>query len=72
MAILAFIAIFVFDIPFPYIVLIAGIIGYAGSHFAADKFKAGVIMAVQKTHTARPLLMMTPRPRLTHALNGAD
>ena len=41
MAILAFIAIFVFDIPFPYIVLIAGIIGYAGSHFAADKFKAG-------------------------------
>jgi len=41
MAVLAFIAIFVFDIPFPYIVLMAGIIGYAGSHFAADKFRAG-------------------------------
>ncbi|RLJ19622.1 chromate transporter [bacterium endosymbiont of Escarpia laminata] len=41
MAILAFIAIFAFDVPFPYIVLMAGIIGYAGSHFAPDKFKAG-------------------------------
>ncbi|GMQ87737.1 MAG: chromate efflux transporter [Gammaproteobacteria bacterium] len=41
MAVLAFIAIFFFDVPFPYIVLAAGIIGYAGSHFAPDKFRAG-------------------------------
>ena len=41
MAMLAFIAIFAFDIPFPYIVLVAGIIGYVGSHFFPDKFKAG-------------------------------
>jgi chromate transporter len=41
MAVLAFIAIFAFDVPFPYIVLVAGIIGYAGSHFAPDKFRAG-------------------------------
>jgi len=41
MALLAFIAIFAFDVPFPYIVLMAGIIGYAGSHLAPDKFKAG-------------------------------
>jgi chromate transporter len=41
MAVLAFIAIFAFDVPFPYIVLMAGIIGYAGSYFAPDKFKAG-------------------------------
>ena len=41
MAVLAFIAIFAFDVPFPYIVLMAGIIGYIGSHYAADKFKAG-------------------------------
>ena len=41
MSVLAFIAIFVFDVPFPYIVLMAGIIGYAGSHFAPDKFKTG-------------------------------
>lgn len=41
MAVLAFIAIFAFDVPFPYIVLMAGIIGYFGSRFAPDKFKAG-------------------------------
>ena len=41
MAVLAFVAIFALDVPFPYIVLMAGIIGYAGSHFAPDKFKAG-------------------------------
>ncbi len=41
MAVLAFIAIFAFDVPFPYIVLMAGIIGYAGSQVAPDKFKAG-------------------------------
>jgi len=41
MAVLAFIAIFAFDVPFPYIVLTAGIIGYIGSRFAPDKFKAG-------------------------------
>jgi len=36
-----FIAIFALNIPFPYIVLMAGIIGYVGSRFAPDKFKAG-------------------------------
>jgi len=41
MAILAFIAIYAFSFPFPYIVLIAGIIGYVGARFAPDEFKAG-------------------------------
>ena len=41
MAVLAFIAIFALGIPFPYIVLMAGIIGYAGSRFAPEYFKAG-------------------------------
>ena len=41
MAVLAFIAIFVFDLPFPYIVVTAGIIGYLGSRIAPDKFVAG-------------------------------
>ena len=41
MAVLAFIAIFALKVPFPYIVLMAGIIGYAGSYFAPDKFRAG-------------------------------
>ena len=41
LAILAFMAIFALDIPFPYIVLVAGIIGSIGSHYAPDLFKAG-------------------------------
>ena len=41
MAVLAFIAIFALDIPFPYIVLMAGVIGYVGSHIAPEKFRAG-------------------------------
>ncbi|NOX09904.1 MAG: chromate efflux transporter [Gammaproteobacteria bacterium] len=41
LAVLAFIAIFALDISFPYIVLMAGIIGYIGSMIAPDKFKAG-------------------------------
>ncbi len=41
MAVLAFLAIFAFDVPFPYIVLMAGLIGYAGSHIAPGQFKAG-------------------------------
>ncbi len=41
MALLAFIAIFAFTIPFPYIVLMAGIIAFIGSRFAPDLFKAG-------------------------------
>ena len=41
LAVLAFIAIFALKIPFPYIVLMAGIIGYIGSHIAPEYFKAG-------------------------------
>ena len=41
MAILAFVAIFVFNIPFPVIVLAAGLMGYLGAHLAPDKFKTG-------------------------------
>jgi len=41
LAVLAFIAIFAFDIPFPYIVLIAGAIGLLGSQLAPEKFKIG-------------------------------
>lgn len=41
LAALAFVAIFALNIPFPYIVLMAGLIGYIGAHFAPEKFKAG-------------------------------
>jgi chromate transporter len=40
-AALAFVAIFFFNISFPYIVLAAGIIGYAGSHVAPEMFRTG-------------------------------
>src|SRR5215831_18415379 len=37
----AFLAIFALNVPFPLIVLVAGIVGYAGGRCAPDKFKAG-------------------------------
>jgi chromate transporter len=37
----AFVAIFALDVPFPLIVLAAGIAGYIGGRWAPDKFKAG-------------------------------
>jgi chromate transporter len=41
MAVAAFVAIFALEVPFPYIVFMAGIVGYVGSHFAPEKFHAG-------------------------------
>jgi chromate transporter len=41
MAAAAFVAIFAFDVPFPAIVLAAGIVGYVGGQVAPDKFKTG-------------------------------
>ena len=40
-ALLAFIAILFLKIPFPYIVLLAGIIGFIGSRFSPEMFRAG-------------------------------
>jgi chromate transporter len=37
----AFVAIFLFSVPFPYIVLGAGLIGYIGGHIAPSKFRTG-------------------------------
>jgi chromate transporter len=37
----AFLAIFAFHVPFPYIVLAAGIVGYLGGRLAPDKFATG-------------------------------
>ena len=41
MALLSFIAIFAFKVPFPYIVLAAGILGALGGRFFPDKFRVG-------------------------------
>ncbi|MCR4303450.1 MAG: chromate efflux transporter [Gallionella sp.] len=41
MAAVAFLAIFAFNVPFPAIVLAAGLIGYAGGRIAPEKFATG-------------------------------
>ena len=41
LAVASFVAIFVFGVPFPYIVLVAGILGYIGGRVMPDKFRAG-------------------------------
>ncbi|MBI3042167.1 MAG: chromate efflux transporter [Betaproteobacteria bacterium] len=40
-AVAAFVAIFALDVPFPAIVLAAGMIGYAGGRYAPERFRAG-------------------------------
>jgi len=40
-AVLAFMAIFVLKLPFPAIILAAGVIGYFGGHISPEQFKAG-------------------------------
>ena len=47
-AVAAFVAIFAFNIPFPYIVLAAAAVGYAGGRWAPEYFKAGAAMARAK------------------------
>ena len=66
-AVLAFIAIFAFKIPFPYIVLMAGIIAYVGSRFAPDKFIAGAGHGASK-ESYGPALIDDDTPIPEHAL----
>ena len=65
MAVLAFIAIFAFHIPFPYIVLAAGIIGYIGSVYAPDKFKTGAGHGASK-EIYGPAIIDDDTPPLEH------
>ncbi len=66
MAVLAFIAIFALNIPFPYIVLMAGIIGYVGSRFAPEYFKAGAGHGASKD-TYGPAIIDDDTPAPEHA-----
>jgi len=71
MAVLAFIAIFALDIPFPYIVLAAGIIGYIGSRYAPDKFKTGGGHGSSKDSYGLAIIdMILPHPSIQNS-NGA-
>ncbi len=63
----AFIAIFAFDVPFPYIVLSAGVIGYLGGRVVPDKFATGGGHgAADKSYGAAIIDDQTPTPQ--HAL----
>jgi len=63
----AFVAIFAFNAPFPYIVIGAGVIGYLGGRIAPDKFvTGGGHGSVQKHYGAALIDDATPTPE--HAL----
>ncbi|WP_374569453.1 chromate efflux transporter [Ideonella sp.] len=63
----AFVAIFALDLPFPLIVLIAGLIGYFGGKYAPDKFKTGGGHGSAKQGYG-PALIDDHTPTPTHAL----
>ena len=63
----AFIAIFAFHIPFPYIVLIAAITGYCGGRYWPDQFNAtNAHASAKKSYGAALIDDQTPAPK--HAL----
>jgi chromate transporter len=62
----AFVAIFAFGLPFPYIVLGAGVIGYIGGRVAPEKFVTGGHGTAQKHYGAALIDDATPTPQ--HAL----
>lgn len=47
-AALAFLAVFVFELPFPFIVLAAGLIGYSSGHFAPDYFRTRSVHGAER------------------------
>jgi len=62
----AFVAIFAFKVPFPYIVLVAGVVGYLGGRIAPDKFVTGGHGSAQKHYGAAIIDDATPTP--AHAI----
>ncbi|HEY6241057.1 MAG TPA: chromate efflux transporter [Burkholderiales bacterium] len=62
----AFVAIFAFHVPFPYIVLGAGIVGYLGGRIAPEKFSTGGHGSTGKSYG--PALIDDATPTPSHAL----
>ena len=63
----AFVAIFALDLPFPLIVLLAGLIGFFGGRYAPDKFRTGGGHGAAKEDYGRAIIGdATPTP--AHAL----
>ena len=65
-ALLAFVAIFALDVPFPVIVLVAGLIGYLGGRFAPQWFSAGAAHAAS-VKSAGPAVIDDATPTPAHA-----
>jgi chromate transporter len=66
----AFVAIFAANVPFPWIVLAAGVIGYVGGRIAPERFRAGGAHgAASKSYGAALIDDATPTP--PHARFGA-
>ena len=61
----SFVAIFVFHVPFPYIVLAAGILGYLGGKVAPHKFRAGGGHGASDKHFG-PALIDDDTPQPAH------
>jgi chromate transporter len=64
---LAFFAIALFNVPFPYIVFVAGLIGYMGSRIAPAKFATGGGHAAGKD-TSAPAMIDDDTPTPPHAV----
>src|SRR6266852_4088745 len=63
----AFVAIFALNVPFPYIVLGAGLIGYLGGRLTPDRFKtAGAHGSSDKSYGAALIDDHTPTPEHAH------
>lgn len=62
----AFVAIFALDVPFPLIVLVAGLIGHVGGRVAPDSFKAGGGHGATSKHFG-PALIDDHTPTPAHA-----
>jgi len=67
MSVLAFLAITMFNVSFPYIVLVAGLIGYAGSRIAPDKFATGGLHQAGQQVLA-PAIIDDDTPTPPHAI----
>jgi chromate transporter len=67
MAVAAFVAIFAFNISFPYIVLFAGLIAFIGAKYAPDKFKMGGGHGSSKV-TYGPAIIDDDTPAPVHTL----
>ena len=62
----AFLGIFALELPFPLIVLLAGVVGYVGGKYVPDKFRSGVAHAATK-QASGPALIDDHTPTPSHA-----